>query len=276
MYRWLAINPLRSIIMSLRGSLVVLSGGQDSTTCLFHAKHDNPGEPLHAITFHYGQRHAREIAAAEAVARMAGVDSHEVLMLPEGILRSTSPLVDLSKDVGHYAKAEDMPGGVEPTFVPMRNALFLTLAANRAAHLRCARIVTGVCEEDFGGYPDCREVFIEAQGDAIGLALPDEYGEMYISTPLMKLSKQASVELAASLPGCMEALAYSHTCYDGQYPPNPLNHASILRARGFEQAGIADPLITRAKVEGLLPIDYPDSGLVMGTIFADICKRTMR
>ena len=85
-------------------------------------------------------------------------------------------------------------------------------------------------------------------------------GSPYIITPLINMNKEATVHLAASLPGCMQALAYSHTCYDGQFPPNPHNHASLLRAKGFEAAGIPDPLIMRAKQKGLLPADSSDYG----------------
>lgn len=201
---------------------------------------------------------------------MAGVQTFEVLRLPE-VLRSASPLVS-GNPVGQYASAAALPGGIEPTFVPCRNILFLTIAANRAVALGAKDIVTGLCQEDYGGYPDCREEFVHVMTLAINSGVFGEQGNpadrLTIWTPLMNYTKRQSVELAASLPGCMDALAYSHTCYNGQYPPDPHNHASILRARGFAQAALADPLILRAKKEGLLSADYPDSGLVEGSKYA--------
>lgn len=250
-------------------AIVLFSGGQDSTTCLYWAL--QRFEEVRALSIHYGQRHAVELDAARRIADLASV-AHEVVELPIGVLRGTSALVDGSAQVGHYSGPSALPGGVEPTFVPMRNALFLVIAANRAAEIGAVTIVTGVCEEDYGGYPDCRARFIEAQEIAINEALGaldfDTHLYVDIQTPLMRLSKANTVRLAAEIPGCLDALAYSHTCYDGEYPPNPHNHASILRARGFDEALIPDPLIVRAKREGLLPDDYPDSGLVEGTAYA--------
>lgn len=240
----------------MQSALVVLSGGQDSTTCLFYAKHKY--ERVHALSFDYQQRHAIELMSASAVADMAGVASFEILRLPEGVLASTSPLVDHQAEVGHYEDAASLPGGVEPTFVPCRNALFMVLAANRAVDLDCDRIILGVSQEDFGGYPDCRADFIESMEDSLRLALGTQ--AFYVEVPLICLSKMETVQLAETLPGCMDALAFSHTCYDGHYPPNPKNHASLLRARGFHEAGVDDPLIVRAITEGLLTKDYPRDG----------------
>lgn len=243
-------------------SLVLLSGGQDSTTCLFKAK--AAGYELIALTINYGQRHARELEAAKIVAEMAGA-RHYSLDVGK-ILIGTSPLVNPDAEVGHYEKAADMPGGVEPTFVPGRNILFLTIAANWAVAHRAQQIVLGVSQEDYGGYPDCREDFIgkmEAALNAGLFGLQSGARELYLWTPLLRADKAATVKMATELPGCMEALAYSHTCYDGQYPPNPKNHASILRARGFKAAGVDDPLIVRAKNEGLLPASYPGHGLLV-------------
>ena len=146
--------------------LVVLSGGQDSTTALFHARLAY-GE-VHAVTFNYGQRHSIEIEAAKKVAEMAGCNSHEIIDLGR-VLKGTSPLVS-DNPVGHYASADQLPGGLEPTFVPCRNLLFLTIAANRAIVLVCDVMVTGVCEADFGGYPDCRREFIDALEKTLKLA----------------------------------------------------------------------------------------------------------
>lgn len=235
--------------------MIVLSGGQDSTTCAFWAKAHDDVE-LHAITFDYGQRHMIEIDAAREIAKLVGVVSHEVLEVGAGVLRGTSPLVDPTAELEQYADHNSLPGGLEKTFVPMRNQLFLTLAANRAYVKGCSILVTGVCQEDFGGYPDCRRVFIDAIEDACRLGTFTDR-PFTISTPLMHLTKAQSVELALKLPGCYNALAYSHTSYDGQYPPVGHDHATLLRAKGFEQANVPDPLILRAWKDGLMML--PDA-----------------
>jgi 7-cyano-7-deazaguanine synthase len=244
-------------------ALVVLSGGQDSTTCLFWATKKWGAENVHAITFDYGQRHKVEIQAACKVAQLAGVaDQHEILSVGP-ILVSTSPLVS-GNDLEQYADHNSLPGGLEKTFVPMRNTLFLTLAANRAYHLRAFNIVTGVCEEDYGGYPDCRQVFIEALRDAFNQSINEhnysiyqgELGRVFeIHTPLMRLTKAETVHMAYELgEDCWNALAYSHTAYDGAYPPTGHDHATLLRAKGFIEAGLPDPLVLRAVGEGLMDI----------------------
>lgn len=237
-------------------ALVVLSGGQDSTTCLFWAVQRYA--EVHAITFDYGQTHAREIEAAVIVANMAGVKSHEVIHVP-GILSSKSPLTDPNQPLERYENAEQMDKVIgnrrELTFVPMRNALFLTIAANRAEALGITRIVTGVCQMDNANYDDCREVFIRATEDYINRALGHDHRgsePIRIVTPLMDLSKAETCSLAYVTPGCWEALAYSHTSYDGQYPPTDMNHANILRADGFEKANLPDPLVVRAWREGVM------------------------
>jgi 7-cyano-7-deazaguanine synthase len=246
-------------------ALVVLSGGQDSTTCLFWAKREFAA--VHAVTFDYAQRHKRELEAASIVARMAGVETHETVSLGP-VLAGTSPLTNPAEAVGHYESPDALPGGLEATFVPGRNILFATLAGNRAYILNTTNIVMGLCEEDYGGYHDCRQNFVQVMQSALSIGLYGEYGRISIRTPLMKLTKKQTVQLAESLPGCMAALAFSHTCYDGCYPPNPHNHASILRAKGFAEAQTPDPLIQRGILEGVLPADYPTSGLVAGTKYA--------
>jgi 7-cyano-7-deazaguanine synthase len=192
------------------------------------------------------------------------------------VLKGTSPLVDVSAPVGHYSDPTKMPTGVEPTFVPGRNILFLTIAANRAYVHGCHVVVMGVCEADYGGYPDCRKTFIESMEQALGLGMYGCSSELSIDTPLMKMSKAESVSWGMEVPGVAKALAFSHTCYDGEYPPNPFNHASMIRAKGFYQLGIGDPLILRAKDEGVLPKDYPDSGYVVGSVYGDIKSHARR
>lgn len=238
--------------------LVVLSGGQDSTTCLYWAKQHY--SEVHAITFDYGQRHARELTAAKIVAAMAGVASHEVVTVGP-ILKGRSPLTNPAENLELYEDADQMSKVIgdrlELTFVPMRNALFLALAANYAVCKDIYTLVTGVCQEDTANYPDCRQVFIDHQEYAINHALGlDTLGQRYFSieTPLMTLTKAQTVKLAIKLPGCMDALAHTHTAYSGDYPPKIKDHATVLRAAGFAEANVPDPLVVRAWQEGLMPL----------------------
>lgn len=239
-------------------ALVILSGGQDSTTAMFWAKRQF-GE-VHAITFDYGQRHSIEIEAAERVAFMAGVKSHEIVELP-GILKSTSPLTS-DNELERYENAEQMEkvigNRVELTFVPMRNPFFFIVAMNRAVALDCDNLVTGICQEDNANYPDCTEEFRNQFEFMANLALGTHNfntgGRFQIHAPLMYRTKQDTVQLATRLPGCWEALAYTHTSYDGKYPPTDMNHANVLRAKGFEDACLPDPLVVRAWKEGLMDL----------------------
>lgn len=240
-------------------ALVILSGGQDSTTCLYWAIRNPDYDEVHAITFDYGQRHRREIAAALKIATMARVTSHDVVTLGAKILAGKSPLTDHTIPLELYPNFQEMDriigNRVELTFVPMRNALFLTIAANRAVVIGADHIITGVCQQDNANYPDCRADFIRAMKLMIHEALGND--DINIITPLMFKSKAESIELAMTLEGCMDALAYSHTSYDNAYPPNGKDHATTLRAQGFLEAGLPDPLILRAWMEGLMPL--PDT-----------------
>jgi 7-cyano-7-deazaguanine synthase len=235
-------------------ALVVLSGGQDSTTCLAWAIAQ--GYDCHCITFDYGQKHAIEIKSAQRIAEMLCASSWTLVELGDTILAGSSPLTNKGVELEQYENHQSLPGGLEKTFVPMRNQLFLTVAANRAYVMGCNVLVTGVCQEDSGGYPDCRATFISALQDAINYGTftgePGTLPPLVIKTPLMYLTKAASVKLAMELPGCMEALAYSHTSYDGAYPPVGHDHATLLRAKGFEEAGVPDPLVVRACKEGVM------------------------
>jgi 7-cyano-7-deazaguanine synthase len=242
-------------------ALVVLSGGQDSTTCLFWAKQHF--KTVHAISFYYGQRHARELACAKAVAALAGVGSMEIVDLTSSILKSTSPLTSGSalETYTDFKSMDSVIGDrVELTFVPMRNALFLTIAANRAVALGTKTIVTGVCQADNANYPDCRVDFVNAQEKAIREALGVD--DWLIATPLMQLSKKESVLLSRKLDSpAFAALAFTHTAYSGEYPPVTQDHATVLRAHGFEEAGLPDPLILRANMEscGRFPLPKTDN-----------------
>lgn len=224
----------------MRKALVVLSGGQDSTTCAVIAK--NQFDSVHAIAFNYGQKHLTEIQSAINIAQKLDI-SLEVLDLGDSILRGTSPLISNSR-LGEYSSSEELPTGVEPTFVPARNILFLTIAANRATVLGVNDLFTGVCQADFAGYWDCRQVFIDKMLSALNEGI---YGEdkLKIHTPLMDLSKSESVKLAYDVLGEQrfnDIFELTHTCYAGVKGGCGKCHACILRDKGFKEAGIIDPI----------------------------------
>ena len=231
-------------------AVVVFSGGQDSTTCLYWAL--NKGYEVTTVAFDYGQRHKREIRSAITISALAGVDL-DITPIGDRTLMGTSPLVSdnrLEQYTGHHV----LPDGIEKTFVPMRNQLFLTIAANRAYVIGARKLVTGVGAEDYGGYPDCRPGFINLLEHTINTGtFTGEEGTvdpLSILTPLMYKTKKDTVLQALHYPGCYGALAYSHTAYDGAYPPTGSDHATLLRAKGFEEADVPDPIWLRAMIEG--------------------------
>jgi len=222
-------------------ALIILSGGQDSTTCAAIACQQF--DEVHAVTFDYGQRHAIEIESAEAVARSLNLASHEIISMGR-VLKGSSPLVS-DTHLGTYDAPDQLPGGVEPTFVPGRNLLFMTIAANRAAVLGIRDIFTGLCQEDFGGYHDCRAVFVTAMQTAIGEGFYGDPDYFTFHTPLMNLNKADSVKLAVTTIGGHDfrrLFSLTHTCYAGVKGGCGRCHACILRDRGFHEAGVDDPL----------------------------------
>lgn len=240
-------------------ALIVFSGGQDSTTCLYWAiekflgteanNRECRSKQIKVVTFNYGQKHDIELKSAAKIAELAGIEYDQV-NVPE-ILRGTSPLTDKSAELEQNESINDFKSGLASTFVPGRNALFLTIAANLAYVHGAANIITGVCQTDFAGYYDCRQDFISSQEATINQALLGSPEGFKIHTPLMNLTKKESVELLVNLKQtkkeALEAISYSHTCYSGTFPPCDTCHACHLRARGFGEAGIEDPLIKRAK-----------------------------
>ena len=218
-----------------RRALVVFSGGQDSTTCLYWAMERFGADRVVALTFDYGQRHRIELEAAADVAKFAGVP-HVELPIDTFAALGGNALVDERVAIEVPESGEDE---LPSTFVPGRNLVFLTFAAAYAYQAGIADLVTGVAQTDYSGYPDCREATLEALRRALSLGMESEF---VLHTPLMFLSKRETVELAVSL-GALPALGLSHTCYEGRRPPCGRCPACVLRARGFEEAGVADPLL---------------------------------
>ena len=216
-------------------ALVVLSGGQDSTTCLYWAIDRFGRSNVSSITFDYGQKHRIELECAREVAAAAGV-ANVCLPIDTFAALGGDALTDMAIPVSDEADQEtELP----VTFVAGRNLIFLTFAAAYAYRHGIQHIVTGVAQTDYSGYPDCREETMAALQRAITLGMDREFT---IHTPLMHRSKKETVELAVRL-GVLEAMALTHTCYNGLRPPCGECQACRLRARGFAEAGVQDPLL---------------------------------
>ena len=229
--------------MIVNKGLVVLSGGQDSTTTALCARKEC--KEIHAITFDYNQKHKIEINSAKKIAKLLKFKTHEIIKI-SNILKCTSPLVNKKKKLEKYNSYNEIPKGIEKTFVPSRNILFLTLASNRAVLRSCKIIYMGVCEEDYGGYPDCRRSFINSMENSLGLGILGKKKYIKIKTPLMKLTKKESVRIA--IKNCKNMKEFNkifketHTCYDGIKGGCGNCHACILRDKGFNDAGVIDPI----------------------------------
>ncbi len=221
-----------------RPALVLFSGGQDSTTCLLWAA--RLFATVEAVAFDYGQRHSVELQQAIEIADCAEVRLHLVDL--RGTL-GDSALLDADRNVNEaHERAPDLPA----SFVPGRNALFLTVAASLGFTLGISDLIGGMCQTDYSGYPDCRIEFVRAQERALALALG---ADVRIHTPLMDLTKAETWKLAADL-GTVRGLdvlevvrELSHTDYHGdrsqrhEWGYGKLdNPASLLRAMGYEEA----------------------------------------
>lgn len=186
-------------------ALVVFSGGQDSTTCLFWALKNF--RKVHTITFSYGQKHSAEIEVARAIAEKAGVDFY----LQDASFISqigSSSLTDTSIEMDQEKPADSFPN----TFVPGRNMFFLSVAAVYAREHGIHHLVTGVSQTDFSGYPDCRDSFIKSMNLTINLAMDDQF---VIHTPLMWLDKAETWKLADELGVFDLVRNETLTCYNG-------------------------------------------------------------
>jgi 7-cyano-7-deazaguanine synthase len=216
-------------------ALVVFSGGQDSTICLYWAlRKFGPGN-VTAVTFDYGQRHRVELRSARAIARKAHVPL-TLLRIP-----TFSELGGNALTGREAVRDKRTRRGLPNTFVPGRNIIFLAFAGALAYREGIHHLVTGVCEADYSGYPDCRERAMRALERAVSLGM--DY-RINIHTPLIHMTKAEALRLALRL-GAYDALALSHTCYNNQRPPCGRCPACVLRARAFSKAGMKDPILEK-------------------------------
>ena len=207
-------------------ALVVFSGGQDSTTCLFWAK--KHFKEVYALSFLYGQKHIKEVDLAREIARKAEVhfDTMDVSFI--GHLGKNS-LTDTSIQMDEAKPKETYPN----TFVPGRNLFFLSIAAVYAREHGIYHLVTGVSQTDFSGYPDCRDTFIRSLNVTLNLAMDEQF---VIHTPLMWIDKAETWALADEL-GVLDLVRHETlTCYNG-IPGDGCGHcpACKLRREGLEK-----------------------------------------
>ena len=175
--------------MNKESALVVFSGGQDSTTCLFWAKRNF--KKVYALSFLYGQKHEKEVELAREIARKAEVEFDVMDVSFIGSLGHNS-LTDTSMVMDQEKPADSFPN----TFVPGRNLFFLSIAAVYARERGINHLITGVSQTDFSGYPDCRDAFIKSLNVTLNLAMDEQF---VIHTPLMWIDKAETWALADEL-----------------------------------------------------------------------------
>ena len=224
--------------MDGRKAVILLSGGLDSCTAAAIATAD--GFELYALTIAYGQRHAVEVEAARRVARALGVVRHSELTLDLAGFGGSSLVGE-----GDIPKDRDLAAsGIPSTYVPARNTVFLSLALAWAEAIGAADIFIGVNALDYSGYPDCRPEFVEAFERMANLATKAgvEGARFRIHTPLISMSKADIIRRGLAL-GVDYGL--THSCYDPGLDGRPCGRCDscLLRARGFVECGVADPLL---------------------------------
>ena len=191
--------------MNMESAVVLFSGGQDSTTCLFWAKEQF--KKVYALSFLYGQKHAHEVELAREIAEEAGVEFHVMDASFIGQLGRNS-LTDHTMSMDQEKPDDSFPN----TFVPGRNLFFLSIAAVFARERGVAHLVTGVSQTDYSGYPDCRDSFIKSLNVSLNLAMDEQF---VIHTPLMWLNKAQTWALSDKL-GVFELIRTNTlTCYNG-------------------------------------------------------------
>ncbi len=217
--------------------MVLLSGGMDSATCLALASKEAP--PVHALSFLYGQRHARELSSATALARHFRVAEHHLVRLPlAGLLSSSLTSADARLPSGGPRR-----GRVPSTYVPARNTILLSIALGYAESHHLGTIYFGANAIDYSGYPDCRPEFLRAFQRLARLgtrAGSERRSAPHVRAPLLTLSKTGIVRLGERLRVPWEL---SWSCYAGGRRPCGTCDSCRLRARGFRAAGVPDPLL---------------------------------
>jgi 7-cyano-7-deazaguanine synthase len=221
-----------------RGAVVLLSGGLDSATVLAIARAE--GRRCHALSFRYGQRHAVELEAAARVAAALGVASHHTLDIDLRVLGGSALTADIAVPKGR--SDAEMGRGIPVTYVPARNTLFVAYALALAEVTGAREIYLGINALDYSGYPDCRPEWLAAMQEVarLGTRAGVEGEGVVLRAPLVTSSKADIIRKGVALG---VDFGLTHSCYD----PAPdgaacgVCDACLLRRKGFEAAGVADP-----------------------------------
>ena len=217
-----------------KNAVIILSGGLDSSTCLAIAK--SQGFDCYALTFSYGQRSVSEIKAAQAICKALGVIEHRVMPIDIGQFRG-SALTDTHIDIPHQI-SDDIP----VTYVPARNTVFLSIALAWAEVLQAWDIFFGANKIDYQCYPDCRPEYIQAFEKMANLATKaGAQGQQFkVRTPLIEMTKAEIIKTGLTLD---VDYSLTNSCYDADEQGRACGQCQscLLRAEGFEVAGVADP-----------------------------------
>jgi 7-cyano-7-deazaguanine synthase len=228
-------NPKRAICL--------LSGGLDSSTCLAIARKE--GFASYCLSFDYGQRHHIEMEAAAKVAKQLDAQEHRIVRFDLRLFGKSALTSDIAVPKDRHES--QMSTGIPVTYVPARNTIFLSFALAYAEVIGAASIFIGVNAIDYSGYPDCRPEFIAAFESMANLATQagvEGITKIRIHTPLIHMSKADIVREAVALG---VDLSLTHSCYDPSPEGRACGHCDscLLRQKGFQAAGVADPLAAR-------------------------------
>lgn len=219
-------------------AVLLLSGGLDSATAAAIAK--GMGFELYALSFSYGQRHSKELQAAQTVGKFFGVKDHQVVDFDLRKWGGSALTADM--DVPMDRDESEMASSIPSTYVPARNTIFLSFALGYAEVVGADTIVIGVNQLDYSGYPDCREEYLlafERMANLATKATVEEGRRTRIYAPLLRMTKAEIITRGTAL-GVDYGLTWS--CYQGLDTPCGRCDSCLLRAEGFRRAGLPDPL----------------------------------
>lgn len=242
-------RPLSFIIVprsnSMKKSVVLFSGGMDSTTALYWALRQY--DIVYALSFDYGQRHKIEITMAQKLTERLRVQ-HKILKVDLNQIGGSS-LTDTNLPLPEYENAEEIEGHLPSTYVPFRNGIFLSMAAAWAEVEEINDIICGFNVIDSPNYPDTRKAFVEAMEKALNLGTKASMNQenFHILSPFVNFKKSEIIKRGLSLGA---DYSYSVSCYKGEDIPCQICSACLLRQKAWEEVGLEDPLILRLKKEG--------------------------